>query len=311
MNNDELFALCVKYGTMSKLCRQKFIGLLPEVNQRRLYEKKGYTSIFEFAAKLCGLSAEQVRLALNLERRFEDKPALRKLLVEGEVSINKLTRVAAFANTENQEDVAEKTRILSTQALNVWVKDEKIAAKHDPAAVIVDEEHSDTKTQNSFPKPLFEDKSLYVQTLNFQIDGDIQTELNELHAKGININNLLRKMLDQRKNEIAQEKAQIAENLQPAKSRNLPTRIKKVLLQEHGTKCTIETCNKPSTHYHHTQRFGLSRNHDPHFIAPLCEFHHQIAHSNDIRYQEKRTSWLQNTLQNLQFPSNLNTAITT
>ena len=77
LTDKKLYELCEKYGASARLWRQKFIGLLPEVNRRRLYEKKGFSSIFEFAAKLCGLSAEQVRLTLNLEKRFENKPVLR------------------------------------------------------------------------------------------------------------------------------------------------------------------------------------------------------------------------------------------
>jgi len=86
------------------------VGLLPEVSKRRLWEKKGFGSIFEFAAKLAGLSQEQVRLALNLERRFSGLPVLKGLLVEGEVSLNKLARVVSIATVENEGELAEKVR---------------------------------------------------------------------------------------------------------------------------------------------------------------------------------------------------------
>lgn len=90
ITDENLFVLCRQYGEKARYFRQKFISLLPEINRRRLYEKKGFSSVFEFAAKLCGLSEEQVCVALSLEKNFEDKPLLKKLLVTGEVSINKL-----------------------------------------------------------------------------------------------------------------------------------------------------------------------------------------------------------------------------
>ncbi len=87
-SDKQLYALCRKYGTQALLWRQKFIGLLPEVNRRRLYEKKGFGSIFEFGKRIAGLSEAQIRLALNLDKRFSDKPALKAAFVQGKISIN-------------------------------------------------------------------------------------------------------------------------------------------------------------------------------------------------------------------------------
>jgi hypothetical protein len=127
ITNEKLFHLCKKCGSQAKLWRQKFIGLLPEVNRRRLFEEKGFSSIFEFAAKLCGLSVEQVRLALNLEKRFSDKPVLKSMLENGEISINKLARVVSIATPENEEELVEKIKILPKSALDTLVRDEKFA----------------------------------------------------------------------------------------------------------------------------------------------------------------------------------------
>lgn len=125
MSDRHLMALARKYGTEALLWRQKFIGLLPEVDRRKLYEKKGYGSIFEFGKRMAGLSEAQIRLALNLEKRFEDKPALRQALVKGEVSINKLTRVASIATVENEEELCVSAKVLSKASLDVLVKDIK------------------------------------------------------------------------------------------------------------------------------------------------------------------------------------------
>ena len=58
---------------------RKFLGLLPEVARRRLYEQYGFSS------ELAGVSEEQVRRTLNLDLRFLDKPILRvKRVIEKE-----------------------------------------------------------------------------------------------------------------------------------------------------------------------------------------------------------------------------------
>lgn len=262
--------------------RQKFIGLLPEVNRRCLYEKKGFSSIFEFAAKLCGLSAEQVRLTLNLEKRFEDKPLLKKLLENGEASINKLTRIASIATAENERDLAQKIKVLPKSALETWIRDAKEALNHGHNI------QSSLNTNGLF-KPIFDDKSLPGQTSSpFQIADDVQQEFNELHAKGIDVNTFLRQMLKKRRAEIEQTKQDIAENIESTASRYIPVQIKQILKEEHGEKCSIETCKKPAKEIHHTQRFSLSQNHDPRFLAPLCADHHIIAHSIDLKYRRVR-----------------------
>ncbi|MEK7547455.1 MAG: hypothetical protein AAB540_01025 [Patescibacteria group bacterium] len=281
--DEKLYELCKEYGARARLWRQKFIGLLPEVNHRRLYEKKGFSSIFEFAFKLCGLSEEQVRLTLNLGKRFEDKPILKKMLENGEASINKLARVVSIATQENEKELAEKIKVLPTSALNTLVRDEKYLQTWNAAQQV---EGLGVKNGNGSQKLFFDDKSLYVQTLNFELSDDIKEQLNELNSKGFDVNKLLREMLKKRQEKIEEEKEKIAETIQPAKSGYIQVRIKKILHEEHGKKCSIPNCQKPAKVLHHTQRLSLSQTHDPRFLAPLCKEHHEIAHSIDIKYHK-------------------------
>lgn len=73
---------------------------------------KGFGSVFEFAFKLAGLSEEQVRTALNLEKRFSDKPALKALLEKEGVSIHKLVRIQSVATAENEAFWAQQLQLL-------------------------------------------------------------------------------------------------------------------------------------------------------------------------------------------------------
>jgi hypothetical protein len=285
-----------------------------------LFEEKGFSSIFEFAAKLCGLSVEQVRLALNLEKRFSDKPVLKSMLENGEVSINKLVRVVSIATPENEEELVEKIKILPKSALDTLVRDEKFAKNLE-----LQNQNSgggtgiETKNLNGFQITLFEPKSLpgqrkvIGQTLNFELAEDIIKELNELHAKGFDVNELLRNMLKQRREEIIQRKEEIAEEiherarlvhdqntgssdpqLPKAKklSRYIPVKVKKILHEEFGEKCAMKNCSKLSEQTHHTKRFALSPDHDPRFMARFCRDHHVLAHSVDIKFHRARESVL-------------------
>lgn len=130
LSDKDLYCLCHKHGSDTLLARRKFEGLLPEVYKRKLYEKKGFSSIFHFAAVLAGLSEKQVRRVVNVERKLADKPALHSLLVNGEVSVNKLARVVSVATPENQETLANQAKLLSNRALETLVRDEKSVHVH-------------------------------------------------------------------------------------------------------------------------------------------------------------------------------------
>lgn len=312
LTDKQLYCLCEKYGRLARLWRQKFAGLLPEVYKRRLFEKKGYGSIFEFAAKLAGMSQDQVRMVLNLERRFEDKPILKNMLENGEVSVNKLARVASVVSQENEEFWAGQAKLLPSRALETLIKDEKFAKQLDvdnAPAGLNNFSAPPGASQNGLPKPRNDPKSLHVQTANtnsslpvieLQLSFEVQQKLIKLQRKGIDINSLLLEFLEKRELEIAQEKERLAEDSEAAArnriltqnkkpSRHIPQSIKNLLKQEFGEKCAVPTCMKSSETIHHTRRFALSGNHNPYFLAPLCEEHHAIAHSIDMNIHNHRT----------------------
>ncbi len=270
LTDEKLFQLCKQYGTNALTWRNKFIGLLPEVHRRRLYEKKGYDSIFEFAAKLAGISQEQVRRALNLEEKFANLPILKSAFNSGEISVNKLARIASIANAQNQEQLATQAKLLSNRALETFVLDTKL------------------ENQNGLFETKIDQKSVHMHTAQLQLPADIQQKLLDLQAKGIDIGELLREFLDEREQKIQQEKEEIAATIQSTPKRYIPVKIRKIIGQEFGTKCAIAHCQKPSSQIHHTARHSLIQNHNPHFIAPLCTEHHQIAHTIDLKYHEKR-----------------------
>ncbi len=223
----QLFRLCRKYGTAALQARRKFMGLLPEVQRRRLYEKKGYFSIYEFAAKLAGLSRDQVQRVLQLERRLEDKPVLQQLLVSGEISHNKLVRIAAIATAENQAVLAEKVRNLSQNAVETWVRDLRGGggARSGGRAQSVEckVKSGGMNGVDGFLEPETTDESVRAQRNFSNINQDIRLmsalsvevkeKLLEMAGKGLDINEILLELLAKRDSEIQTRKEIIAEKL--------------------------------------------------------------------------------------------------
>ena len=264
------------------------MGLLPEVKRRKLYEKKGFASVFEFGEKLAGLSEKQVRTALNLGDRFTDKPILKSLLESGEVSINKLARIVSMATPENDSELAQIVKILSKSAIETLVRDEKMLGNGG-------EYGRDFSKQNGLPQPLFNPRSLPGQT-KFQLSGEVIEELNRLQEQGQDVNAILLELLKQRNVKIQEKKEEIAEGMikkaagETVKmpSRHAPVAVKAILKEEFGTKCSMEGCKNLAEELHHTQIFAISKNNDPRYLAPMCKNHHLLAHAMSVQMMEKR-----------------------
>ncbi|MFA6435971.1 MAG: HNH endonuclease signature motif containing protein [Candidatus Gracilibacteria bacterium] len=287
MTDQQLYEKAKFYGKNALLWRRKFMGLLPEIYKRRLFERKGFSSIFEFSFKLAGLSAEQVRRVLSLEKRFEKTPLLKNLLVNGEVSMNKLARVASVATPENEQELVTAVKILPKSAVETLVRDEKMALENQNGLFEPKIEDKSVPGHNSRSPALKGGVSLNSPHSELQLTPELTARLLAMQNKGIDINKILTEFLDKRDDEIAQEKAEIAENLPETHSRYIPVHTRQVLIKEHGTKCSIPNCNKPAEHIHHTQIFSLSQRHDPHYLAPLCRNHHILAHAINMKVQEK------------------------
>ncbi|MFA5855567.1 MAG: hypothetical protein WC846_04840, partial [Candidatus Gracilibacteria bacterium] len=164
ISDKDLLALSRQYGRDAVLLHRKFIGLLPEINRRRLYVQEGFLSIYHFAAVLGGVSREQVNRVINTEKTLEDKPICKALLVEGKVSINKFSRAPAITK-ENDAEVAKLLQVLPQKALEAMRKDEKACAR--------------AQTENQ--KPLFE---VSVPGHKFTLSEELLKKLDELHAQG-------------------------------------------------------------------------------------------------------------------------------
>ncbi len=249
--------------------------MLPEVNRRRLYEKEGCSSVVEFAKKVGGVSEEQVRRVLHVEEDLRDKPQLHQLLVSGEVSINKLAKIHTVATPDNQELLANQVQMLSARAVETLARD----IRHMQQVVTPSNKIS------------FRHVPELASYKNLALSEEVEGRLLELQRRGIDINQLLTELLDQREQEIEQEKDEIAHELatqEEPQTRYIPARTKKILEKEHGNICSRTGCNKPAADIHHEKRWGVDPTNDPRYLSPLCEEHHEIAHTIDVKYQEKK-----------------------
>jgi hypothetical protein len=111
----------VEYGRNARKWINECKMLLPEIKKQAIWQKKGFGSIYEYAAKLAGLSRSQVDEALWILNKIEDKPALMKIVEKK--GINSVRPVATIATKENQQFWAEKAKEMSKNTLQSYVRE--------------------------------------------------------------------------------------------------------------------------------------------------------------------------------------------
>ena len=111
----------VEYGGKAKKWQRKCLFLLPKIFEKRIYNKKGFSSIYEYAAKIAGLSHNQVEEALRVLKRISDKPALMRIAEKK--GINAVRPVATIATKETAAFWAEKSKQMPNRTLRLYVKE--------------------------------------------------------------------------------------------------------------------------------------------------------------------------------------------
>lgn len=120
---EDLHQKFVKYGANARVWINKCKMLLPEIDREGIWHEKGFGSIYEYAAKLAGLSHGQVRDALRIMKKIEDKPALLK--VAERKGLGAVRSVATIATEETQEFWAEKAEEMPKHTLQAYVNESR------------------------------------------------------------------------------------------------------------------------------------------------------------------------------------------
>jgi hypothetical protein len=239
----------VRCGRAAIEWRRKCELLLPEIYKSGVWRRKGFGSIYEYAAKLAGMSANTVDECLRVFRRIEDKPELMK--VAAEKGLQAVRPVAAIATQETAAFWAEKVKDMSRHTLETYVKDIRL------------ENHRVEEIQ-----PV---------KLTLELDPKIAAELEKLKGNG-SWNELMTKLLRQ----------EIPEPVR-ATSRHIPNHIQYFVKEKYAGRCHYPSCQRQGEILHHTQRFALEKVHDPSRLVYLCKEHERIAHLGLFDNEEEST----------------------
>jgi hypothetical protein len=244
-----------EYGLNAREWLRKCAILLPEIDRRQVWKKKKFSSIYEYAAKLAGMSRSSVEDALRIMKKIENFPSLLNLVEKK--GLNRVRPILGIITEGNQEFWAEKAQEMSKNTLEIYVKNYRVESRTSTAL----QPEKSTVTFNVHPSlakklDVFKKRANFEELLNqFMVDLDAKTP--ELTA---------------------------------AKSRTIPVAIKREVSARSSGLCAYPFCTKPATSFHHTQRFALEKVHDPQRLQALCTAHERLAHLGLIENEEKTPS---------------------
>lgn len=249
MNGEKLHEEFVRCGRASLEWRRKCELMLPDIHKHEIWKKRKYGSIFEYAAKLAGMSQNVVEECLRVHRRIHDKPEL--MSIAEEKGLQALRPIAAIATQETAGFWAEKAQSMAKHTLETYVK-------------------------NYREETLPGEATQHVK-LTLELDAKIADELEKLKGDS-DWNELMLKLLRQ------ETPGEVK-----ATSRHIPNHIQHFIKEKYAGRCHYPSCQRQGEIFHHTQRFALEKVHDPTRLVYLCKEHERIAHLGLFDNEEEST----------------------
>ncbi|MBN1494882.1 hypothetical protein JW911_04070 [Candidatus Peregrinibacteria bacterium] len=121
LTDKDLYKYCKETGLNARIWNRRFIATIPEVARRRLYKKYGYCSIHEFAAKLAGVSHNNVDGVLRVDEKLKDMPKIKSLI--SEKGLNKVRLVSNIVKPETENFWAEKIKAMTFSSLRIFINE--------------------------------------------------------------------------------------------------------------------------------------------------------------------------------------------
>ncbi|MBD3330485.1 hypothetical protein GF354_03060 [Candidatus Peregrinibacteria bacterium] len=267
-----------RYGRNAREWMHKCVLMLPKIERNRIWEKKGFDSIYDYARVIAGMSRYKVNDSLRILRKIKNKPELME--VAENKGIQAVRPVACIATEDNQKFWADKAKKMSKNTLVTFVKDFKEEKYCDDGA------GTGSPTKNGLIERGLNQK----EQLSMKLDKELIEKLKKIKGKG-DWNEAMKKLLELSEKGMEAEKRQSKiEKPKPVKnrSRKIPKKIETYINRRSQGICEHPNCYKSAKNIHHTEAFALTKTHDPDKLKHLCVEHHKIIHLGFLEEQHWR-----------------------
>jgi len=268
------------------------IDCLQEVDSYKVFLKKGYASLFEYATKALCLSESIAYSLIAIARKSRQVPELKTEIKKGNLTVSKAARIVSVITKENKEMWIEKSKVLPKRKLELEVA--KVSPRPQVQERVQAVSGNRFKIQQGIDSKDF-DKLKRVQDLLSQ---KLKKHINREEAIALALDFFLEKNDPVIKAKKQQKKISNTKTTLLGQSTNtrkpIPSSIKHLVQLRDKGQCVF-------IHPHTKERCANRRWIDLHHIVPiskggsnkvsnlmiLCKAHHQWHHQNPTFYKKE------------------------
>jgi 5-methylcytosine-specific restriction endonuclease McrA len=107
----------LEVATQFKRAEADLIAILQEVETARVFEKLGFTSLFNYCVQALGLSESVAANFITVSRKAREIPVLQSAIRSGVLPVSKARKITPVLTLDNQDEWIEKARLLPTRKL--------------------------------------------------------------------------------------------------------------------------------------------------------------------------------------------------
>lgn len=297
-----------KYGKNAKEWMNKCILMLPTIEKERIWKKKGFFNIYEYAAKIAGMSRNKVNEGLRILGKTEGLPAIRGLIEAR--GIFAVKPVVNIANKETDQFWAKKASEMGKSTLETFVRDyKKELAENTKNPMEAGRPGAGIPATNGLIEPLVsggpESKVPESKvSISMKLSPEVIEALKKMKGEE-DWDQIMKKLLqysqrslDAEQKLLEEKEEQLKKELETEKPESITTnthavtaKMRGYIIKRSGGKCEHPNCNRQGRHIHHINPFSLRKKHDPDNLVYLCKEHHKIVHLGYV--DDSGGSWKQ------------------
>ncbi len=319
MSDDELLHDLSELVGKSRSVEPELVAHIGEVDERKLFARKGSSSMFAYCTEVLHLSEAEAFLRITTARAARQHPELLEMLKDGRLHLTAIAKLAPHLTQANREEVLARAVHRSKRQIEELVAE--IAPKPDVPTVVrkLPERREKIPTNPelelclggvvaplpSAPKATQPAQLQPLSPARYKITFTAGAELHEMlgRLKGlmrssvpdgdiaIIIEDAVREKLERlearRFGKTGSPRKSLEETETSPSSRTIPAAVRRAVYARDGNQCCFESedgrrCNhRDSLEFHHDNPFGRDGDHSPENIHLVCRTHNLYLAEQD------------------------------
>ena len=320
ISDDELLHRLSELLRQSRRVESELVAHIAEVDERRLYAREAFPSMFAYCTEALNMSEAEAYLRSGVARASRRHPMLLALLGDGRLHLTGIAKLAPYLTEANRETVLSRAAHRSKRKIEELVAEispkpdvptmmRKLPARPETQARPPAQLRPDAVAMPSpAPAPAQSVKPTVVEPIapasykvQFTASAELHDKLERLRALMRSsvpdgdlaaiieeaVTEKLKRLESRRFGQTKSARKNLEETKTSASSRYIPAAVKRVVWERDGNQCTFldaqaRRCRaREKLEFHHRQPFARGGDHSPDNLQMLCPAHNGYLAERD------------------------------